>query len=244
MLLTLPHILLVPYGTSRFAPADVSVAEVGTRLSLSSKAPCVVIDRRDGQPLRLNSGQFAPALPPDPTRAGEDQLGFIRDELKRLCGEWDRVSHRFLDWYFAAIAAEVRRHESELSARLAGTEGLFKPGDWVFSAPLPLPRAQLYAPAPGGDADDAGFIEAPFAFWLGDALTAVRAHEHARTPRRAAAEDARLAAAGIGRVTFRAAELADAQSDLLHRILPPPHTAFWLGQTLPMGPFRPAGLAE
>ena len=247
MLVPLPNTRLIPYGTTRWSREGLVIAKLGPRLVLSSDFPCAVIDRNNAEPLRLNTSRYEPSLAPDLTLGGSDQFDFIRDYLKRLCGPWDGLSQRFLNWYFAAVTDQVRRNEAMLTERLGATRGLYRVSDWAFSAPKPLPRAHLFAPVLEPDAaagDNADYIEVPFAFWLGDKLMAVRPREAALTPRKAASETARLQAAGIELTAFSAAELGDVSSPLFARILAPPRDAFWQGQALPMGPFRPTGLDD
>jgi hypothetical protein len=199
----------IPYGCDRIS-ADAPMASI-----------------MDGEPLRLNTSAYERSLAPDLQLTGEGLAVFVRDYLKRLCRPWDGQSAKFLDWYFASLAAHVDANRAPLTARLGAAAGLFRADDWLFSAPIPLPRAHLLADDP---------IQIDFAFWLGDRFAAARSAAATTTPRKAAGQDARLRAAGVEVVRFAPHDLAAPCSPLFGRLLPTP---FWTGQKMPMGPFRP-----
>jgi hypothetical protein len=220
MIVTLPDVVLVPYGCDR----------------LSADAPFVSIDRSSGEPLRLNTSQYEPALAPDLQMSGDDQAAYLRDYLKRLCRPWDGLSVKFLDWYFASLAAHVDANRAQLTARLGAAAGLYRADDWLFSAPIPLPRAHLRVSA--GEAGGDELVQVDFAFWLGQRFVAARSAAAISTPRKAAEQDARLRAAAVDVVRLTPNDLTAPCSPLFSRLLPSPQD-FWSGQKLPMGPFRP-----
>jgi hypothetical protein len=195
------------------------------------------IDFWSGQPLRLNTSRYEPAFAPDLQSTGDDQATYLCAYLKRLCRPWDSLSAKFLDWYFASVAAHVDANREPLAARLGAASGLFRTADWLFSAPIPLPRAHLYAPLDEPIGDDRVPVE--FAFWLGDKFVVAQSAAATLTPRKAAELAARLKSASIDVVRFSAGDLTTPRSQLFSRLLPAPLDQFWTGQKLPMGPFRP-----
>jgi hypothetical protein len=215
MVVAIPEAIVVPYGCDR--------PSVG--------APAATIDRSASEPLRLNTSRYEPVFAPDLQLTGNVQAIYLRDYLKRLCRPWDGLSVKFLDWYFASLAAHVEANRALLTERLGAAAGLYRADDWLFSAPIPLPRAHL----PVGDGD---FIQVDFAFWFGQRFVAARSAATISTPRKAAEQDALLRSANVDFVKFAPSDLTTPCSPLFSRLLPPPQD-FWSGQKLPLGPFRP-----
>ena len=245
MALAIQDVLLIPYGTADWSFAGLAVEGFTSRtLRLAAAFPCAVIDLRGHEPLRLNNSRYALGFIPD-LQGGADPAGIVQDYLKRLCSPWDRLSQRFLDAYFGFLAETIEENREVLRGRLEPYAGLYDYRDWLFSAPKPLPRAHLFAPQIPGSAviDRANFVPVDFAFWLGCGVRAVVSAQSAPTPRKAKEQGDRLRQAGIEVVTLGPTDLADARRDVFRRILSPT-PAFWEGETLPTGPFRPAALDE
>jgi hypothetical protein len=210
-------------------------------VSNSLPFPCEVIDTRAGEVLRLNNSRYHFDAASSPAGPGIEPLEAIKQNLIGLCGPWGGLPQRFLAYYFGEVDSIVEEAREELSRRLMPYKGLFTYRDWRFSAPKPLPRAFL--PLPDSEAPPsttAGrFVRVDLAFWLGDRLAAVQSEPGPLTPRAAAEQRARLARAGIAVVIYSAADLAPGRRDLIARILGEHGPAFWSGEVLPAGPFRP-----
>jgi hypothetical protein len=238
--------ILVPYGVDTW-PADaidVRRSEDGA-VQLAAPFPCAVIDKAAKRPLRLNSEAINTAAnfsaPP-----GATPLSLVKDRLKGLCRPWDRLSLQFLDLYFAHIVDMLRLHHDAVAMKLAPFVGLYRAEDWVFSAPKPLPRAHLHAPRDSKnvryDADD--FVQADFAFWLGDRMVAVLSQPGVLTPARAKERLARLEQAGAIIVHFNAENLARDPAALFDRIIGDFGALLESAGAVPSSPFRPPGLGD
>jgi hypothetical protein len=191
----------------------------------------ITLDRAARRALRLYDAgwQFAEPPPAAALADGAAALGFLREHLKSLCDPWAAAPRRFLDLYFEFVAAEVARAASDLAARLARFDGLYRVEDFCFSALRPLPRAEIDG------------VPADAAFWTGGALIALDLADTRRTRRQRAADHARLAQAGV-----RVVELAAAAPtpDHLAAALPVEIARFLDGETLPASPFRAAALGD
>ena len=220
----------IPYGIDAAALARIlPSADEAAGLPVALAVP--------GRMLRINNAGLnlpAPGI-------GEPEMSVaerVASYLTRLAGAWNAPAMRFIERYFAYLDRQIATHRSELEARLTPFDGLFAPEDFIHSAPLPLPRAFLLAPADahGGEPVPADFVAVDFAFWLGDAPTAVFALPSSLTPGAARRRDERLAAAGVRLVSYGASDLADPEFGLFRRILGAEGCRFWEGEALPSAP--------
>jgi hypothetical protein len=197
--------------------------------------PCEVIDR-SAEALTLNNCRYHFDAASSPVGAGIEPFEAIKLNLLGLCGTWSRLPHDFLEYYFREVAAIIEEARDELERQLAPYDGLFSYKDWRYSAPKPLPRAFLHAP--DLDARQA-FVQVEFAFWVGERLLAVQSQPEPLTPRAAAQRRERLANAGIEFIGYIASDILPGKRQLIERILGDRCAAFWSGEILPTGPFRP-----
>ena len=196
----------VPYGAGKW-PVE-RLAEI--RAGQAAGRPLAVVT--PGAMLRINSGALD-LPPPSPTEAAVPEAERVAAHLKRLYGGWNKAADRFIDRYFAFLGQQIDRHRAELDERLVPFDGLFRAEDFLYSAPLPLPHALLFAPAgPASSktAAPADFVKVDFAWWLGARMVAVLLAPSPLTPGAARRQKERLAAAGI--------ELADCSSADLSRL--------------------------
>jgi hypothetical protein len=247
---SVPDILLIPYGTAQWSQEGIAIEGFTARsLRLRTAFPCATINRAAREPLRLNNSRYDRAFAPTVQADTTDEAGLVRDYLKGLCRPWDNFATQFLDTYFRFLSDVIDEQRDVLAERLAPYAGLYDYRDWLFSAPKSLPRAHLHAPenagatgAPGGPAD---FVRVDFAFWLGDRLVAVQGAGSALTPKKAREQAERLRLAGVEVVPLASSDLVGGKArDLFSRILGPSGFAFWEGDVLPAGPFRTALLDE
>lgn len=194
MRLRIDNAVIVPYGTDRWAPADITVQGIGGQgLDIDCNFPCVVVaDMMKG--LRLNN-----VATDAPMGAGDD-FAAVAKWTAGFCGVWDGAVRRAVALYFQAVENAVGARRDELTARLARYEGLFDYSDFRFSAPRPLPRAHLFAPAGDGRAgapDD--FVQVDLAWFPGAGrIAALLSRVTAMAPtRRAEVRIERLKAAGV-----------------------------------------------
>ena len=212
--------MLVPYGADNWPVARAA------ELAATPVPGLPVAMVRDGAMLRINGGGLD-LPPPPPAEAELPMAERIASHLKRLSGAWNRPAGLFVDRYFAFLQRQIDAHRAELEARLRPFDGLFRPGDFIYSAPLPLPQAWLPAPAPD-------YVKVDFGFWLGTRMIAVLLAPSPLTPVAERRRRERLAAAG--------AEIADAgASDLTDmwfgQVLGAEASRYWDGETLPAAPF-------
>jgi hypothetical protein len=233
-----PKRIVIPYGIELSPPGDMGDWEGSTSLAF----PCEVIDTRAGVALRLNNSRYHFDAAGSRAGPGTEPFEAIRQHLIGLCGPWSGLPQRFLGYYFGEVESIIEEAREDLLRRLMPYEGLFTHRDWRFSAPKPLPRAFL--PLPDSEASPpataATFVRVELAFWLGDRLLVMQSEPSPLTPRAATEQAARLTRAGIAVVTYGAADLVPGNRALIARILGERRPAFWSGEVLPAGPFRPA----
>jgi hypothetical protein len=239
-----PDQILVPYGVDTWSIQTVNVRGDGS-IQPGTSFPFAVINKAAGRPLRLNSEALNAALNFNAPQ-GATPLNLIKERLKGFCRPWDRLSLQFLDGYFAHITNMLDVHQDAIATKLAPFVGLYAAEDWAFSAPKPLPRAQLHAPrdkmTPHWDVDD--FVQADFAFWLGDRMVAVLSQPGVLTPARAAERLARLEQAGVSVVHLNAENLTRDPAALFHRIIGDFGALLESAGAVPSSPFRPPGLGD
>jgi hypothetical protein len=248
--ISLPHVLLIPYGTAEWSLDGIAVEGFTSgALRLRTAFPCVAINRLAREPLRLNNSRYDRAFVPTVQADASDEASIVRDYLKGLCRPWDNTATQFLDAYFGFLSDVIAEQRHVLAERLTPYEGLYDYRDWLFSAPKPLPRAHLHALQDGGTHGAspalADFVRVDFAFWLGDRLVAVQSAGSALTPKKAREQTDRLHMAGVEVVPFSPADLASGKArEFFGRLFGPSTLAFWEGDVLPAGPFRTALLDE
>jgi hypothetical protein len=193
----------------------------------------IAIDRPAGRALRLHDGGWQFAEPPPPAALADSAgaLAFLCGHLKSLCDPWAAAPRRFLDGYFAFVAAQVAHEAADLEARLARFGGLYRAADFAFAALRPLPRARLGADGAPTDV----------AFWTGAEVIALDLADTRRTRRQRAADHDRLARAGARVVELAADALA---TERLAAALPAGIVRFLDGETLPASPFKAAALGD
>jgi hypothetical protein len=108
--------------------------------------------------LRLNSVPLPTDLAPvEPTH--EARRTALGAWLLAQCGDYARDRRRFVTAYLDWAEQEITSHRAAIEAQLARFDGLYRPEDFFWSAPRPLPRAWL--------PDGAGWARADIAFWDG-----------------------------------------------------------------------------
>lgn len=214
---------VIPYGVDHWSMADLAAGAV----------PLVTIDQDSREPLRFYQHRSADGLPSsDPP----DQV--IIAALKRLCRPYDRFSATFLDRCGDYLWGVLAKNRPALERKLAPFDGLYSVEDWFFSAPLPLPRAFLFAPVSAGQPlhDERDFVQVEFAFFPGGRPVAALLQDGRLTPAKARERGARLASHGIVTVDVRREDLSSPA--IFERIVPPDAMLGSLG-VLPVGPGRP-----
>ncbi len=218
-------------------PVVIPFGCAGVTEPATAAAHHVVIDRAARRTLRLYDGDWRFDDPPDPVRLADSvaALGFLRDQLQRLCDPWTPHQARFIAQYVGFIAATIAAEAPVLEARLARFGGLYRVADFGYSALRPLPRAHL--------PDATGWIAVDAAFWTGAALVAVDIADTRRTRRRRSADHARLAAAGV-EVIELAPEQLSGDPLALAAHLPAALARFCDGEALPSSPFKTTALGD
>jgi hypothetical protein len=241
-----PDAILVPYGVDTWPVGTINVRRFGDgSLHLGAPFPCAAIDKTSNRPLRLNSEALDTAASFN-VHQGATPLNLVKERLKRFCRPWDRLSLQLLDGYFEHIANMLSVHQDAIAKKLAPFLGLYAAEDWAFSAPKPLPRAHLRAlrTAGNGGWDIEDFVQADFAFWLGDRMVAVLSQPGVLMPTRAAERLARLKQAGVGVVHFNAENLTRDPAALFQRIIGDFGALLESAGAVPSSPFRPPGLGD
>ena len=229
--------ILIPYNSDDVTEAQTLAGPGGT--SFSYRLPTASVSR--GEALRLNSGGIEFGDPP-PLRDMPDvaaQLAFLNRHFQHQCGVYAKYSRRFVDRYFAFVAAEIAENRDELAERLAPFGTLYEPEHLSFSALRPLPRAHL--PTGAGSKGPDGppeLTRVEIAFWTADGAVAIELVGRGSRLPADARRRARLEAAGIGIVDVSHDALDRDEPAALRTLLPADFSRFWENEALPMGPFR------
>lgn len=190
----------------------------------------VAIDEASARPYRLNMTTAAAAeratvvLDPDLYVA-------CRMQALAACGTWGGLQRKFIDWYFDAVDQIATANAEVLHEKLRGLDGLYKVGDWRFSAMAPWPRAWL----PCGD----DTVQVDVAFWRGDRFVAIDTGSRTLSPKARIRAQQAITATGAELVAITAPDLAGNCLDLMTRIYGGT-PAYWEGDILPSGPYGPA----
>lgn len=230
--------LFIPYGTGRLTPDLMTIVrDPDGGETVDCRVPFMIADSAGDGTFRLNSGRRDDLRGVASPGQGEeaDALAALRDVVTRQCDLWSRSQARFVERYFAFVSGQVTRHRDELERRLARFGGLYGYSDWVFSAPLPLPRAHLPVADMGGGPGRR--IRVDFAFWSRGRLVAIDLIGSATITAERVADRDDLRAAGVEVIEVRDDDLTDDGG--LSGLLPADFHTFWRDQPLPIGPFAP-----
>lgn len=174
--------------------------------------------------------------------SGGDLFDLCHERLINRSSPFSKLIRLFLERYLAFARAQLEAHKSELGAGTANDE-IFDYRDWIFSAWLPLPQAQILLP-PAFDADRPGFAEFDIAFALPGQLIAVTI-EGAGTPIKSRQRKIDYLVENHPRLN-----LVRVPKDRLHDEAFPKDlfadsiARFWQGLSLPHGPCPPEILLD
>jgi len=239
-------LLFIPYGSAGFFPEKLKLTGFAlSGLSLWTASPCVIVDRTLPGPLRCHQmpAEFSPPPPAEAMRDTAGKLAFMKHYLQSLCGVWQGPPKTFIDNYFAAAGRALAAQQDALASQVSGLAGLAGVDDFIFSAPLPLPRAHLHlaprADAPTVKTEDVVCVD--FAFWTGTRLLAVAMETGAtQTPKQRRAWE-RIGAYGIDTLRLAPGSLAQAS---LSDVLGEDFARFWDDDPIPRTPFRGPRIAD
>jgi len=93
-----------------------------------------------------------------------DLFDLCRERVINRSSPFSKLIRLFLERYLEFVRAQLEAHKSELGADMADDE-IFDHRDWIFSAWLPLPQAQILLPSAFG-AGRPSFAEFDIAFSL------------------------------------------------------------------------------
>ncbi|WAJ28199.1 hypothetical protein [Antarcticirhabdus aurantiaca] len=166
------------------------------------------VDALAGEPLRISSVDLGLPRPGSLGAGSFSRCELLLAALERLLDPFDALGRRVLARYFAWLDRRIGRARAAIEARLAPFHGLYAPEDYLFSAPLPLPRAHL----PVGEGI---LVPADVAFWTGRGFAVALARPARLSPAAQRERLARLDAAGWRRAAFDAAPAAPEADDAL-----------------------------
>ena len=171
-----------------------------------------------------------------------DLFDLCRERLINRSSPFSKLIRLFLERYLDFVSARLEAHKSELGADTAGDE-IFNYRDWIFSAWLPLPQAQILLP-PAFQAGRPSFAELDIAFSLAGQLIGVTV-ESASTPIKS--RQKKLDYLGENHPQL---SLVKIPKDRLHSedfpedLFPRPFIEYWHGFSLPLGPCPPPPLLD
>ena len=216
----IPGHLIIPFGCAKWKINEIRITGVSTRATyLGSGTPCVYIDARKQEPLRLES--FTKTFPQkfptiDDTREAWE---YIKTHLKENCELHTESEKRFLDLYFDYCWNAVHGWWEEGSR-----------SDWVFTALMPLPQAHLYLHEPLKDRFafvPKNMVKVDFAFWTGKQLLAVEidGKSHVGSERHIV-KDRMLKKAGVDVIHILNSEVLEHGKNIISRLFPRPIVFF------------------
>jgi hypothetical protein len=212
-------ITLVPdCGAGRLAATTVRVA--GHVLAITDPL----------EPLRLNRLVLSRLQPGAASGATLQQR--LLDQLLALCPPWDMTGRQFLRRYFGYLQREIERNRPAIEARLSRFHGLYAADDTLFSAPAPLPGADLILP------DGQEPVATDFAFWLGGTAAVVLVGPSKLRPSASRRRLERLAAAGLSPIAFGQSGGAEQDDALFGSLLGSATAAFFDAEKVPCGPLH------
>ncbi|SON56709.1 hypothetical protein HDIA_3168 [Hartmannibacter diazotrophicus] len=235
---------IIPFGIESWSASDLRVNErMSARLTVSAPFPVAAFERGRAATIRLNSAMLGLPAPNliDTEKTIRERLA---EYLTRLAGPWNPIGGQFLGRYLAFLDTEVDRHRGEISDRLAPFGGLYDPRDVLYSAPAPLPRAFVHAPAPDTRSEPGAirpedFVKVDFAFLVGGKTIAALGLPSRLTPGTLRRLQERLSAAGVTTVSFAAKDLGSEDGAVFRELLGHEGLRFWKDETLPIAPGRP-----
>lgn len=238
--------LLIPYGTSRLTARSIEAIN-GTEdgQSIRCSVPHVVVQRRDGDALRLNDTpyEFTRRSAPQEPSGDSDPLELLQTRIADFCDLWSKPTRRWVSCYFEFISARVELNRDLLIERLEKFGGLYKYQDWIYSALAPLPRAWIHI-SPGTPLTPETLLPTDFAFWTGNKAVAVYV-TGVETPTAEFQERTRrLRASGTQVIEIPAGSMKSGDKDSLGALLPTCFKRFWEGEAFPSGPFRASKLGR
>ena len=146
----------------------------------------------------------------------------------------------FVERYLEFMRSQLVTHASELES-----DDIFTPEDWIYSAWLPLPHAQIQLPAEFGAGGDANFAEVDVAFWTGGHLIGVQVEQ---TGSLIKSKRERLASLvdqhpRIKLISVPREKLSETEANFPDDLFDDTFLNFWRGLSLPQGP-NPSPILE
>jgi hypothetical protein len=171
-----------------------------------------------------------------------DLFDLCRERLINRSSPFSKLIRLFLERYLEFVGAQLESRKSELGADLADDE-IFNYRDWIFSAWLPLPQAQILLP-PAFDAGRPSFAELDIAFSLAGQLIGVTI-ESASTPIKSRQRKIDYLVENHSQLSLVQVPKNRLQGEDFPKDLFPESLAhFWQGLSLPLGPCPPEVLLD
>jgi len=167
----------------------------------------------------------------------DDLFDLCRERLINRSSPFSKLIRLFLERYLDFAGAQIAAHKSELGADTTDDE-IFNYRDWIFSAWLPLPQAQILLP-PGFGADRPSFAELDIAFSLPGQLIGVMI-ESGSTPLKSRQRKLDYLAENHPQFSLVRVPRTELQNEAFPEdLFARSFAQFWQGLTLPHGPCPP-----
>ena len=144
---------------------------------------------KDGQPLEL-ANYYAVVTPSSPglrisspgwmnispqqmfkIHSTDNLFNYCREQIIRRTDHFSKLTRLFMERYLNFLGYQLEISKTELQTKTDEDE-IYLNKDWIFSAWLPMPKAQILLP-PAFDENRPGFAELDVAFWLDGQLIGV-----------------------------------------------------------------------
>jgi hypothetical protein len=216
-------------------PEDESVLLSNRYAVISETAPA----------LRLSSAGWIDLTPASLVNIDSPELLFelCKEKIVTRIQPFSKRIRLFVERYLEFMQAQLVRHASELASELE-SDDILTAEDWIYSAWLPLPHAQIQLPAefgPDFGAGDENFAELDVVFWTGDQLIGVQV-EQAGSMIKSKREkldylkehhpQIKIVSIPRDKLSESATNFPDFPGDLFDETF----SCFWRGLSLPQGP--------
>ncbi|MDH3713702.1 MAG: hypothetical protein OET44_07645 [Gammaproteobacteria bacterium] len=166
-----------------------------------------------------------------------DIFDLCRERIINRSSPFSKLIRLFLERYLEFARAQLEVHKHELGAGPSDNE-IFDYRDWVFSAWLPLPQAQILLP-PAFDARQPSFAELDIAFSLSAQLIGVKI-DGASTPIKSRQKKLNYLIEHHPHLTVVHVPKNRLRDEtFIQDLFPESIARFWQGLSLPQGPCPP-----
>lgn len=170
-------------------------------------------------------------------KSTESLFQLCQEKIILRTSQFSNPIRKYIEQYLNFISDQLEVHKIELKAEI-GEDEIYDYMDWIFSAWLPLPHAQILLP-PEFSGDNSSFAEVDVAYWTGGKLICVMISS-TNTPIRSQQTKLDYLIENYPQfclVKFDKDHLLSKKFPI--NLFPPSFSKFWNNLSLPHGPCSP-----